>query len=99
MNDIYIGDNNNLLKPMVDFNYKMRDSKSSRRSMFDILSPKKNPKTINKNNNPKEEDEYVEQIEYEVIKSLLPDSVIMINNYTEESLKNKLMLNPEYEEK
>lgn len=54
MNDIYIGDNNNLLKPMVDFNYKMRDSKSSRRSMFDILSPKKNPKTINKNNNPKE---------------------------------------------
>ena len=39
---------------MVDFNYKMRDSKSSRRSMFDILSPKKNPKTINKNNNPKE---------------------------------------------
>ena len=46
-----------------------------------------------------EEDEYIEQVDYEIIKSLLPDSVIMINNYTEESLKNKLMLNPEYEEK
>ena len=46
-----------------------------------------------------EQDEYIEQIEYEIIKSLLPDSVIMINNYTEESLKNKLMSNPEYEEK
>ena len=46
-----------------------------------------------------EEDEYIEITEYEIVKDLLPDSVIMINNYTEESLKNKLMQNPEYEEK
>ncbi len=46
-----------------------------------------------------QQDEYMDIVEYEIIKSLLPDSVIMINNYTEESLKNKLMSNPEYEEK
>ena len=46
-----------------------------------------------------EGDEYIETVEYEVIKDLLPDSVILIKNYTEESLRNKLMLNPEYEEK
>ena len=46
-----------------------------------------------------DEDEYIEIKEYEIIKDLLPDSVIMIKNYTEESLKNKLALNPEYEEK
>ena len=46
-----------------------------------------------------EEDEYIEITEYEIIKDLLPDSVIMINNYTEESLKNKLKHDPEYEEK
>ena len=50
-------------------------------------------------NEEKEEDEYIEITEYEVVKDLLPDSVIMITNYTEESLKNKLMQNPEYEEK
>ncbi len=37
--------------------------------------------------------------EREVIKSLLPDSVIIIENYTEESLKNKLMKHPDYVEK
>ena len=58
---------------------------------------KENPEENSKENN--EEDEYIETIEYEIIKDLLPDSVIMIKNYTEESLKNKLMLNPEYEEK
>ena len=58
---------------------------------------KENPEKNSKENN--EEDEYIETIEYEIIKDLLPDSVIMIKNYTEESLKNKLMLNPEYEEK
>ena len=57
---------------------------------------KENPEENSKENN--EEDEYIETIEYEIIKDLLPDSVIMIKNYTEESLKNKLMLNPEYEE-
>ena len=58
---------------------------------------KENPEENSKENN--KEDEYIETIEYEIIKDLLPDSVIMIKNYTEESLKNKLMLNPEYEEK
>ena len=58
---------------------------------------KENTEENSKENN--EEDEYIETIEYEIIKDLLPDSVIMIKNYTEESLKNKLMLNPEYEEK
>ena len=52
-----------------------------------------------KNEEKVEEDEYIEITEYEIVKELLPDSVIMINNYTEESLKNKLMQNPEYEEK
>ena len=55
------------------------------------------PQENRKDNN--EEDEYIETVDYEIIKDLLPDSVILINNYTEESLKNKLMLNPEYEEK
>ena len=59
----------------------------------------KNDKIKDKENENIQEEEYVEQIEYEVIESLLPDSVIMINNYTEESLRNKLMLNPFYEEK
>ena len=34
-----------------------------------------------------------------VLTDLLPDSVIYISNYTEDSLKNKLKMNPEYEEK
>ena len=55
------------------------------------------PQENSKDNN--EEDEHIETVDYEIIKDLLPDSVILINNYTEESLKNKLMLNPEYEEK
>jgi hypothetical protein len=59
---------------------------------------KKDDKNKNKDTEEDKEEE-VEIVEYEVIKSLLPDSVIMINNYTEESLRNKLMLNPEYEEK
>ena len=59
---------------------------------------KKEDKNKNKDTEEEKEEE-VEIVEYEVIKSLLPDSVIMINNYTEESLRNKLMLNPEYEEK
>ena len=56
-------------------------------------------KNKEKNEEKQEEDEYIEITEYEVVKDLLPDSVIMITNYTEESLKNKLMQNPEYEEK
>ena len=66
------------------------------------IAHKKRIKKENTEENSKEnnkEDEYIETIEYEIIKDLLPDSVIMIKNYTEESLKNKLMLNPEYEEK
>ena len=66
------------------------------------IAHKKRIKKENTEENSKEnnkEGEYIETIEYEIIKDLLPDSVIMIKNYTEESLKNKLMLNPEYEEK
>ena len=66
------------------------------------IAHKKRIKKENTEENSKEnnkEGEYIETIEYEIIKDLLPDSVIMIKNYTEESLKKKLMLNPEYEEK
>jgi len=70
-------------------------------NVFAIAHKKRIKKEIaqenSKDNN--EEDEYIETVDYEIIKDLLPDSVILINNYTEESLKNKLMLNPEYEEK
>ena len=41
-------------------------------------------------NTPYEKEKKEEEIEYEINKDLLPDSVIIINNYTEESLKNKL---------
>ena len=72
-------------------------------NVFAIGHKKKIKKIKEENNeNSKEndgEEEYVEITEYEVIKDLLPDSVIMINNYTEESLKNKLMLNQDYEDK
>ena len=63
------------------------------------IKKEKNVDKENNKDNNEEEDEYIEMVEYEVIKDLLPDSVIMINNYTEESLKNKLSQNPEYEEK
>ena len=56
----------------------------------------------NKGHNKKEkEEEKIEEIDYnrEVIKESLPDYVIMIKNYNEESLKNKLQKNPEYNEK
>ena len=45
--------------------------------------------------------EKIEEIDYnrEVIKESLPDIVIMIKNYNEESLKNKIQKNPEYNEK
>ena len=48
----------------------------------------------------KEKTEEGEDVVYEIKKELLPDSVIFINNYTEESLKNKLKSKYEdYEEK
>ena len=56
----------------------------------------------NKGHNKKEkEEEKIEEIDYnrEVIKESLPDYIIMIKNYNEESLKNKLQKNPEYNEK
>ena len=70
-------------------------------NVFAIAHKKRIKKEIAKENSKdnNEEDEYIETVDYEIIKDLLPDSVILINNYTEESLKNKLMLNPEYEEK
>ena len=55
--------------------------------------------TNTKNNNNNVENKQKFEIEYQVIESLLPDSVIIINNFTEESLKNKLMKDPNYEEK
>ena len=47
------------------------------------------------------EKEKIEEIDYnrKVIEELLPDCVIMINNYTEESLKEKEKKHLEYEEK
>ena len=57
----------------------------------------------NKHNKDKkeEEKEINEELEEkrEIIKDLLPDNVIIINNYTEESLKGKLQKNVEYNEK
>ena len=41
-------------------------------------------------NIPYDNEKKEEEIKYEINKDLLPDSVIFINNYTEESLKNKL---------
>ena len=80
----------------------IKDEEKKKEKEKEKEKEKKDKKDKNKDkekNNETEEDEYIEEVDYEVIKSLLPDSVIMINNYTEESLKNKLMLNPEYEEK
>ena len=55
---------------------------------------------LNKDKKEKEK-EKIEEIDYnrEVIKDSLPDCVIMINKYNEESLKNKMQQNPEYNEK
>ena len=56
---------------------------------------------LNKDKKEKEkEKEKIEEIDYnrEVIKDSLPDCVIMINKYNEESLKNKMQQNPEYNE-
>ena len=41
---------------------------------------------------PYDKEKKEEEIVYEINKNLLPDSVIIINNYKEESLKNKLKL-------
>ena len=66
----------------------------------------KEGKDIKENNkgHKKEKDkdkEKIEEINYnrEVIKDSLPDYVILINKYNEESLKNKMQKNPEYNEK
>ena len=61
----------------------------------------KDIKESNKLNKDKKEKEKIEEIDYnrEVIKDSLPDCVIMINKYNEESLKNKMQQNPEYNEK
>ena len=55
MNDIYLKNYTTKAHPMVDFNYKIKDSKTPRRrSIFQILSPKKNSKNLMMHNNPKE---------------------------------------------
>ena len=60
-------------------------------------------KEIKENSKGKEkkEKEKIEEIDYnrEVIKDSLPDCVIMINKYNEESLKNKMQKNPEYNDR
>ena len=49
---------------------------------------------------PYDKENKEEEIVYEINKDLLPDSVIFINNYTEESLKNKLRQKyPDYQER
>ena len=49
---------------------------------------------------PYDKEKKEEEIVYEINKNLLPDSVIIINNYKEESLKNKLKLKyPDYSER
>ena len=66
----------------------------------EIKDVKENTKTKDKKEKEKEK-EKIEEIDYnrEVIKESLPDCVIMINKYNEESLKNKMQSNPEYTEK
>ena len=80
---------------------KEKEKEKEKQKQKDKNKGKDKDKNKNKEKNEEkvEEDEYIEITEYEIVKELLPDSVIMINNYTEESLKNKLMQNPEYEEK
>ena len=67
------------------------------------IKEEKEVKENNKGHKDKKEkeEEKIEEIDYnrEVIKESLPDYVIMIKNYNEESLKNKLQKNPEYNEK
>ena len=62
---------------------------------------KENPKSHKDKKDKEKEKEKIEEIDYnrEVIKDSLPDCVIMITNYNEESLKNKMQKNPEYNEK
>ena len=51
-------------------------------------------------NTPYDKEKKDEEINYEIKKDLLPESVIFINNYTEESLKNKLKIKyPDYAER
>ena len=54
MNDDFMGDMTKKSSPMVDFNYKLSKSRSSRRSMFQIFSPKKGSKNPLPYNNPKD---------------------------------------------
>ena len=54
MNELYLGDPiQKNSQPMVDFNYAKSSRRNPRKSMFQILSPKMNPKNV-VNNNPKE---------------------------------------------
>ena len=51
-------------------------------------------------NTPYDKEKKEEEIKYEINKDLLPDSVIVINNYSVDSLKNKLKLKfPDYAER
>ena len=89
------------IKREKDINEEQKEKEKEKEKQKQKEKNKGKDKDKNKEKNEEkvEEDEYYEITEYEIVKELLPDSVIMINNYTEESLKNKLMQNPEYEEK
>ena len=89
------------IKREKDINEEQKEKEKEKEKQKQKEKNKGKDKDKNKEKNEEkvEEDEYIEITEYEIVKELLPDSVIMINNYTEESLKNKLMQNPEYEEK
>ena len=51
-------------------------------------------------NTPYDKEKKEEEIAYEINKDLLPDSVLLINNFNDESLKNKLKLKyPDYAER
>ena len=75
-------------------------------NLFSSESNKKKENEENNDNNnnneikEKEGENNNEEVEEkEIIKSLLPENILVINNYTEESLKGKLQKNPEYNEK
>ena len=75
-------------------NKEIKDNKESK----DNKHNKENKDNKDKKEEEKENNEYIDE-KREVIKELLPDNIIIINNYTEESLKGKLQKNLEYNEK
>ena len=73
---------------------EIKDNKENK----EIKEHKDNKHIKDKKEEDKENNEEIEENK-EIIKDLLPENAIIINNYTEESLKGKLQKNPEYNEK